>query len=582
MPKQAFVRNALGVLVSHLALVGCFAAPVNWLQIGTGFWDDPVNWSGGVLPGNQDSAMIDFGTVSAATIRQLPSAPTSAFTRYAVASLIARSPVNMVGGALLVSGDATFEQAFTWSGGALQLDPAAPSSSWTFRQGIDLTAGALVGMNGGRLELQGHSVLGGARGILVGSASPAHLASGASLDIRSGDLLKFNSAFTIDGSIERSAGTGLFELSFGGGGNQGSVRNRTGVLLFRNGDLSSPALQSGSFTVDAGAELRFANAQTFTGTISGAGDVRLTNFADFSFSAPAFALGGALHLDGGAKALWQGDGTIGNLQFGSGTFKPQGQVDVTQKVHTTGAAFLSGAASSRTRFLDGVDFSNSLVITSGALDLGGTTVMAGANSIGVSGPATLTVLPTATLRLTNDAGAGGIGAILGGGHLVNQGLIQRDTGLGSFVIGANVSNQGRLALRSGQLAMLSDFTQTNGGVFDVALGALTVPLSVLGLARLGGTLELSFAPGFVPLLGQSFELLTYADHLGSFVLLPTGEAARTGYNYGLNYGASALTLEVTHVAAAVPEPQTWALMLVGLGAIGWHRRRTQPSGERKA
>jgi hypothetical protein len=43
-------------------------------------------------------------------------------------------------------------------------------------------------------------------------------------------------------------------------------------------------------------------------------------------------------------------------------------------------------------------------------------------------------------------------------------------------------------------------------------------------------------------------------------------------NVGLDVGLEAGTLTFTRVAADVPEPATWAMMLLGFGAIGGEMR----------
>jgi hypothetical protein len=120
-------------------------------------------------------------------------------SRYTVASLLAKSPFEHAGGSLLVRGDATFEDTFNWSGGVIHVDSSIASGTWTFRKGLHLTAPGLVGMNAGAVELQGTSIIEGGVGILFG-AVPVHIASGATLDIRSGDRFVVQSSLINDGN----------------------------------------------------------------------------------------------------------------------------------------------------------------------------------------------------------------------------------------------------------------------------------------------------------------------------------------------------------------------------------------------
>ena len=166
-------RLGLAAAASQALVSTAFAAGVTWSTPGTGFWDDASNWPGVALPTDADDVTIDLGTTTA-IIRQLAGAPASPLSRFTVASLLAKSAVEHSGGSLLVKGDATFEDAFTWSGGVLHVDGSIPSGTWTFAKGIHLTAPSLVGMNAGAMELHGTSILEGGVGILLGNV-PVHV-----------------------------------------------------------------------------------------------------------------------------------------------------------------------------------------------------------------------------------------------------------------------------------------------------------------------------------------------------------------------------------------------------------------------
>ena len=43
---------------------------------------------------------------------------------------------------------------------------------------------------------------------------------------------------------------------------------------------------------------------------------------------------------------------------------------------------------------------------------------------------------------------------------------------------------------------------------------------------------------------------------------------------GIGQMTNALTLNLSGTVAAVPEPGTWAMMLLGFGLMGWRARRT--------
>lgn len=563
--------RVLAIALLQAAGSAALAADVTWTTPGNGFWDDPAHWPGGVLPTDADDVTVDLGG-AVAIVRQLPGAPSSPLSRYTVASLLAKSPFEHAGGSLLVRGDATFDDTFNWSGGVIHVDSSIPSGTWTFRKGLHLTAPGLVGMNAGAVELQGTSIIEGGVGILFG-AVPVHIASGATLDIRSGDRFAVQSSLINDGAIDRTAGSGTFEIFLRGGGNQGAVRNRTGVLSFISG--FDTLTHAGSFSVDAGAELRFSGAHSFANTLSGAGNVTFSQFHDFTVDASRFALDGTITLENGAKGVWSGDGSIRNLRFNSANFLPQGQVTVLNRARVDGIGFVIGGASSRTRFADGLDLHGNFIVNSGLVELGGDTAVQGNVGLGVGNDATLTVLSGASLRVTNDATPTGTGGIFGPGRFINQGIVQRDTGTGEFAFSmSEFINEGRLVLKSGRVSAAVDFQQTADGTLAVDLGGFAGPFAVAGDARLDGLLEVRFADGFLPALGDTFELMTFGARSGAFALSTAGEAARAGYTYALHYADHSLAIEVTGLAAPVPEPATHALFAAGLALVVSFRCRS--------
>lgn len=86
-----------------------------------------------------------------------------------------------------MTGDATFERSFFWSGGTFNGLAVNPTGTWTFRQGFQTGGSQFLGIDQGNYVLQGTSVLGNARGIL-GSAGQVQIAAGATLKVDDGDL----------------------------------------------------------------------------------------------------------------------------------------------------------------------------------------------------------------------------------------------------------------------------------------------------------------------------------------------------------------------------------------------------------
>ena len=68
-------------------------------------------------------------------------------------------------------------------------------------------------------------------------------------------------------------------------------------------------------------------------------------------------------------------------------------------------------------------------------------------------------------------------------------------------------------------------------------------------------------------LSETYRLLSQALGAGTYTLTVQGTRGAIG-SYGGN---------VAFQAGSVPEPGTWAMMLLGFGAIGWQLRRRRTS-----
>ena len=100
-------------------------------------------------------------------------------------------------------------------------------------------------------------------------------------------------------------------------------------------------------------------------------------------------------------------------------------------------------------------------------------------------------------------------------------------------IGVDVENSGRLEVgakstevgldltEAGNATVSGNFSQTDTGVFGVELGGLVQAnefdvLNITGTARLEGTLEVELINGFVPDVGNMFQILTAGSVIGTF------------------------------------------------------------------
>jgi hypothetical protein len=130
--------------------------------------------------------------------------------------------------------------------------------------------------------------------------------------------------------------------------------------------------------------------------------------------------------------------------------------------------------------------------------------------------------------------------------------IQGGTLTGTGTINAHLINNGRIkpGQSPGILGISGNYTQTELGKLDIEIGGPTVgtqydQLQIGGAASLDGLLTVVHLNNFVPQLGSSFQVMTYASRSGSFSL--------SGTDYGElllapSYNATNLTL--------APHPRT--------------------------
>jgi hypothetical protein len=127
-------------------------------------------------------------------------------------------------------------------------------------------------------------------------------------------------------------------------------------------------------------------------------------------------------------------------------------------------------------------------------------------------------------------------------------------GRGSFT--GNVVNQNGTAIpgdssAAGILTINGNYTQANAGALSIELGGRSVGvpydrLAVTGQATLDGTLAISLIGGFSPLVGDSFQVLTFGSATGQFAAI-TGTNLGSGRLLVPTYNATDLTLTVAQM-----------------------------------
>jgi hypothetical protein len=124
---------------------------------------------------------------------------------------------------------------------------------------------------------------------------------------------------------------------------------------------------------------------------------------------------------------------------------------------------------------------------------------------------------TTAATIDSDA-AGTLSVGPSSGTWTNTGSIKASTG--NIALLGDGTNNGDLYVAAGRTMSATKFTQGTGGelAFDIA-GTMATQfgkLAVTGTAALAGTLTVNLTNGFVPSLGNTFQIMTFASSTGSF------------------------------------------------------------------
>jgi autotransporter-associated beta strand protein len=441
-------------------------------------------------------------------------------------------------GTLVVSGSNSFSGGTTVSGGVLSVARDASLGS-------------------GRLAVAGGSLRNTAPIITARQVTLG--AGGATFDTAGGYL-------TVNGAVDGAGGltkTGGDILTLAG------LKTYTGATAVTSGTLKLVANSAGalnaatpSIAVARGAQVLFEGTQTYAGAITGEG--RLVH----EFGGTTTLTGSATHTGGtviSGGALQLGDGGSGGAP--EGDVVNNGRLVFNRKTHVVFHGQISGSGSLEQR-------GGSVMSLFGAHTYSGTTTVS-KGSIQLIGSAR-----------NSDFTIGALGSLQG------------DAEIGSlFLAGSIVPGDGFGQIRA------RDTTFASGGrylwkIHDAAGPAGTGHdlLDVTGTLTVDATPGKPFTISLVSMLadlalGEAAHFDAKVDH--SFTLVRTSGGVlgfsadefaidssffrndSFGGQWSVGVSGRDLTLNFT---AAVPEPETWALMLAGLLGVGAVARRQRPPG----
>ncbi len=584
--------SSYGALLRYISF-----APDDWLG-GTGNWSNGADWSSG-LPSDSSDVVIntgnDYVTLDTnANINSLTlggnSGSSTLFddgsTHYSV-NIAGALTVNQ-SGTLTLMGDGITANADSTNAGTinLQLSGLQLNGGFTNSGDIELQSGLpsiqVSGnfSNAGRIideELPGIGASLGVGGDMNNSGLISIFAlgvngtltnhSGASLNagslsvggnlVNAGEIIGAvpGSGFSVSGALINS---GTFNLDYatatvGSLNNSGYIHG--GILSVRGDALNSGGLGESYYGQPGGQMISVGGTLTNTAT----GSLQL--IGPVSAGAANIVNGGTITLDNittfePGSSLYVGNlNNSGTLSLGA-EFGGGNQVSVSGMLtNNTGGTFSLGAASDVAN-VGHIMNAGSISIASGAtLTVSGasapTNALPGFVNTGIVNVASggtmnsgLTYVQTAG-QTTVDGTLRAFGRVaivnFVGGSVYGNGTIQ-----GPIMSNAAI-NIGDAPMTVGQMSFMGNYTQEANGslTFDIAGASLGQydQLNVSGHAQLNGLMTVDLLHGFVPQIGNNFDIMNFANQSGTFSLV-MGLPINGQEHFTLEYNPTNLTLDV--------------------------------------
>ena len=530
-------------------------SPDNWLG-GTGNWSNGADWSAGE-PGTNSDVVINTGNDvvvldTSANINSLTLGGNSGSSEL-------ESP-NLGGQDMTIAGSLTINQS-----GTLLLE----SYSNVVANADSSNAGTVI-LSQSRLQINGNFSNSGFIQTAAECCFSTLSVSGNFTNTSAGslDLGMLNDTLSVGGTLTNlsTSGGGLFAwtvdvgglLNNAGGfavisGQAGSLSNSGDLAVFGEFSVGGNAMNSGTIMLSPEAELvGFGVIGTLTNTSTGQITMDQGN------------LGAGSLVNSGNIQLTNSQIHIGSNVANSGTIALNTNNDQTSSVggqftnsaggrfqlysgNTANVGFMTNAGSisvgdGATLNVTGGSHAPSNAIP-GFLNSGIVDIAQGGTLLNV-----LTYTQTAgqtTVDGTLQVAGRGI-ANFAGGALYGDGTIAANT------ISNAEFNIGDMPMTVGQLAITGNYTQgANGSLtFDIASLSSYDQLNVSGRASLNGLAMINLLNGYIPQVGNMFDIMNFASSSGTFSMV-VGLPINGSEHFVLEYNPTNLTLDV----AAGPSQQ---------------------------
>ena len=370
-------------------------------------------------------------------------------------------------------------------------------------------------------------------------SSGVTLSAAQEWSVGTGRTLLVNGALAGSTNLTKT-GSGTLELSAAGSLTGGIIVNGGTLRISGGGWYAGNVGGSGMLTVNAGATAINVNSHSFGSSEN--------PDRDLTINGGTFLLSGETYVDDVTCTA----GIIANTVGGGGDLRSRTGNNSVFTVNAADAATVVDATFNAVGSWS-INVANGAashdLVMSGPIGSSGAITKSGAGRMLVSSTST----HTGAFTVSN-------GELAVTGTLASGLTIQSGTRLsGTGTIQGTVTQNGIVSPGVDGIAVLNigTLTQSAGSSSQITLNGINPgsghdQVAVVGTATLNGTLQVSLAPGFVPVVGNVFDVITCATRSGTFstISLPTLPADRgwtSSYNGGPTPG-----LRLSVVAIAPP------------------------------